>query len=206
MSARGAQPEMQNLLLPTQPHAGPHPALVPLQGVSSQGRGLGTAAAGAHPPPRGDPAGRSLWIPAPFPPSRMETFAKHLWAAPAPRAPDSPAGRYPGPAAPAQPPRRRQVPAAPLAAPVDLPPFQPSVGFTLGAERGPADKPCAPAAVMAVLEQQAGPCSAPEGDLGCWGGGGSEHPPAAMGMCFPRPPASPEPLRARPPSPRGRLL
>lgn len=86
MATRGAQPEMQTVFLPNQLHAGLHPALVLLQEVSSQGRGLGTASAAAlqcraaHPPPQaltGDPTDRSLWIPAPFPPSRPETFVKH---------------------------------------------------------------------------------------------------------------------------------
>ena len=85
MATRGAQPAMRMVLLPNQLHAGPHPAPVLLQGVSSQGRGLGTASAAAlqsraaHPLPqalKGDPTNRSLWIPAPFPPSRLETFVK----------------------------------------------------------------------------------------------------------------------------------
>lgn len=86
MAPRGAQPAMQTVLHPNQLHAGPHPALMLLQGVSSQGRGLGTALAAAlqrraaHLPPRvltGDPTDRSLCIPAPFPPGWLENLVKH---------------------------------------------------------------------------------------------------------------------------------
>lgn len=85
MATRGAQPAMQMVLHPNQLRAGPHPALVPLQGVNSQGRGLGTASAAAlqhraaHLPLvlTGDPMDRSLCIPAPFSPSWPENLVKH---------------------------------------------------------------------------------------------------------------------------------
>lgn len=88
MATRGAQPAMQMVLHPNQLRAGPHPALVPLQGVNSQGKGagdrIGCSVAAQGSPPSSGAHGRSHGQEPLHPSSLLSQLAGELGKALAP--------------------------------------------------------------------------------------------------------------------------